>query len=74
MLYLEANTKKWVITSDFVFMNLEKDIMPTTLIQSGATGVDQYIWEAVGLCLINLTDLFKLSLPVQKIILGINQL
>lgn len=53
MLYLEAHTNKWAITSDFVFMNLEKEITPTTLINSGATGVDQYIWEAAGLYRIN---------------------
>ncbi len=53
MIYLEAHTNKWAITSDFVFMNLEKDITPTTLINSGATGVDQYIWEAAGLYRIN---------------------
>lgn len=53
MVYLEASTKKWAITSDFVFMNLEKDITATTLIHSGAVGVDQYIWEAAGLYRIN---------------------
>jgi hypothetical protein len=31
MLYLEAHTNKWAITSDFVFMNLEKEVTPTTL-------------------------------------------
>ena len=49
MLYLEARTDKWAITSDFVFMNLEKDITPTTVIASGAVGLDQYIWEVAGL-------------------------
>jgi hypothetical protein len=53
MLYLEAHTNKWAITSDFVFMNLEKDVTPTTLIRSGAVGMDQYIWEAAGLYRIN---------------------
>ena len=53
MVYLEASTKKWAITSDFVSMNLEKDITATTLIHSGAVGVDEYIWEAAGLYRIN---------------------
>jgi hypothetical protein len=53
MLYLEAHTNKWAITSDFVFMNLEKEVTPTTLIQSGSVGMDQYIWEAAGLYRIN---------------------
>jgi len=42
MLYLEAHTKKWAITSDFVFMNLEKDMTPTTLIQSGTVGIHAF--------------------------------
>ncbi len=31
MIYLEARTNKWAITSDFVFMNMEKEVTPTTL-------------------------------------------
>lgn len=53
MVYLEANTNKWAITSDFVFMNLEKEITPTMLISSGTAGTDQYIWELGGLYRIN---------------------
>jgi hypothetical protein len=53
MIYLEAHTNKWAITSDFVFMNLEKEVTPTILIRNGSVGVDQYIWEAAGLYRIN---------------------
>lgn len=49
MLYFEAQTKKWAITSDLVFMNLENEVTPTTLIHSGTVKANQGIWEASGL-------------------------
>jgi hypothetical protein len=49
MLYFEARTKKWAITSDLVFMNLENEVTPGTILNSGTVTANQGIWEAVGL-------------------------
>jgi len=49
MLYLEAQTDRWAITSDLVYMSLEQEITPGTLIHSGTAGAKQLIWEAAGL-------------------------
>jgi len=49
MLYLEASTDKWAITSDFVYMKLKQDVTPGTLIESGDVTAKQMIWEAAGL-------------------------
>lgn len=49
MLYLEVHNDKWAITSDLVFMNLEDEVTPGTLINSGAITAKQGIWEAAGL-------------------------
>ena len=49
MLYLEARTQKWAITSDLVFMNLENEVTPSTLLHSGTVAANQGIWEAAGL-------------------------
>jgi hypothetical protein len=49
MLYLEAHNNKWAITSDLVFMNLEDEVTPGTLINSGTVTAKQGIWEAAGL-------------------------
>ena len=49
MLYFEAKTDKWAITSDLVYMNLKQDITPTTIINSGTVGAKQFIWEVAGL-------------------------
>ena len=49
MLYFEAQTKKWAITSDLVFMNLENELTPTTLVNEGFANANQGIWENAGL-------------------------
>ena len=49
MLYLEAGTEKWAITSDLVYMHLNNEITPGTLLHSGTAGVEQFIWEMAGL-------------------------
>ncbi|HWS00756.1 MAG TPA: hypothetical protein VN249_09090 [Prolixibacteraceae bacterium] len=49
MLYLEAKTGKWAITSDLVFMNLNEEITPGTIITSGEVTGKQLIWELAGL-------------------------
>jgi hypothetical protein len=49
MIYFEANTKKWAITSDLVYMNLKQDVTPGVLLYSGNVNAKQFIWEAAGL-------------------------
>lgn len=49
MLYFEAKTDKWTITSDLVYMNLKQDVTPGILISSGEVGAKQLIWEVAGL-------------------------
>jgi hypothetical protein len=45
MLYLEAHTKKWAITSDLIYMSLNQDITTGDIWYSGTVGVKQLIWE-----------------------------
>jgi len=49
MLYLEAHTSKWAITSDFIYMDLKQDVTPGKLINSGDVSVSQLAWEPAGL-------------------------
>jgi hypothetical protein len=49
MLYFEAQTKKWALTSDLVFMNLQNEITETTLLHSGTVKANQGVWENAGL-------------------------
>ena len=49
MFYFEAQTSKWAFTSDIVFMNLNEDITPGKLIESGEVTGKQFIWEAAAL-------------------------
>jgi len=53
MVYLEARSNKWAITSDYVFMNLQQEITPTTLIHAGTVTIKQSVWEAAGFYRIN---------------------
>ena len=48
MLYLEAQTGKWAIASDLVYMKLAQEVTPGTLIQSGEVSAQQLIWEMAG--------------------------
>jgi hypothetical protein len=48
MLYLEAHTDKWAITSDFVYMNLKQEVTPGTLLHSGNAAAEQFVWEPAG--------------------------
>jgi hypothetical protein len=48
MLYLEAKTEKWAITSDLVYMNLNQEVTPGTLFHSGEVSVKEFIWEPAG--------------------------
>ena len=49
MLYFEAKTDRWAITTDFVYMRLNQDLTPGTLVQSGTLEAKELIWEAAGL-------------------------
>ena len=49
MLYLEARTEKWAITSDLVYMKLNQEVTPGTFVNSGDVTAKQLIWEAAGL-------------------------
>jgi hypothetical protein len=49
MLYLEAKNDKWAITTDLVYMNLNQEITPGTLLQSGEVTAKEFIWEQSGL-------------------------
>jgi hypothetical protein len=49
MLYLEARTDKWAITSDLVYMKLNQEVTPGTVLNSGDVTAKQLIWEAAGL-------------------------
>jgi len=49
MLYAEARTDNWAITSDWVYMDLKQDLTSGKLIHSGTVGLQQSIWEVAGL-------------------------
>ena len=49
MLYFEARTDKWAITSDLVYMNLNQEVTPGTLLHSGTVTAKQLVWEVAGL-------------------------
>jgi hypothetical protein len=49
MFYFEANTARWAITTDFVYMNLNQEVTPGTLIHSGEVGAEQFVWETAFL-------------------------
>jgi len=49
MLYFEARTNKWAITSDLVYMKLSQEVTPGVLLHSGDVAVKEFIWEPAGL-------------------------
>jgi len=49
MLYFEAQTGKWTITSDFVYMKLNQEVTPDKLLESGDVTAKELIWETAGL-------------------------
>jgi hypothetical protein len=53
MLYLEAHTSKWAITSDFIYMDLKQDVTSGKIINSGDVSVSQLAWEPAGLYRLN---------------------
>lgn len=49
MLYLEAANNKWAISSDLIYMDLEKNVETGILITGGTTSAKQLAWELAGL-------------------------
>ena len=49
MLYAEAQNGTWALSSDFLYMKLKQDVVPTTLIESGSLCVSETAWELAGL-------------------------
>lgn len=49
MIYLEAQTDEWAITSDLVYMDLNQDVTPGKIINTGSLDAKQLIWEFAGL-------------------------
>ncbi len=49
MIYFEAGTRKWAITSDLVYMNLNQEVTPGTVLHSGTVGAEQFVWEMAAL-------------------------
>jgi hypothetical protein len=49
MLYLEAKTDKWAITSDLLYMKLQQDATPNIIINSGTATAKQLAYELAGL-------------------------
>ena len=53
MLYLEASSDHWAITSDFIYMDLRQDVIRNLLIESGEFSAKQLAWDLAGLkCLV----------------------
>ena len=44
MLYFEAHSNKWAITSDLVYMNLNQEVTPGTLLHSGYCSVQNNLY------------------------------
>ncbi|HOX84194.1 MAG TPA: hypothetical protein PLJ60_20825 [Chryseolinea sp.] len=49
MLYMEAQNDNWAITSDLLYMNLNQEATPTTVINSGEATAKQLGYELAGL-------------------------
>ena len=49
MLFLEARSDTWAFSSDVLFMDLEAEIEPATLITGGEVGVSQLGWELAAM-------------------------
>src|SRR5687768_6393711 len=45
LIYAEAATDNWAITSDLIYMNLGKDTQPGRIIQDGKLEMKQALWE-----------------------------
>jgi hypothetical protein len=48
MLYIEVQHEKWSITSDLVYMSLNQEVTPGTVLNSGTVSAKEIIWEPAG--------------------------
>ena len=48
MLYVEARTEKWAVSSDLVYMKLNQEVTPGILFHSGEVAAGEFIWEPAG--------------------------
>ena len=62
MLFFEARNDNWAFSTDLLYMDLEADIQPATLITGGEVGVSQLGWELAAMR--RLTPWFELGLGV----------
>jgi hypothetical protein len=53
MLYLEARKGDWSVSSDLIYMSLQEDIAPVSIINYGSVTAKQTAWEMAGLYKIN---------------------
>lgn len=49
MFYLEVTNNDWTISSDFLYMKLEQDVIPKTIITGGKLVMEETAWELAGL-------------------------
>lgn len=49
MLYFEAKNTQWAITTDLIYVDLNQDVTPGTVIVEGELEARQFIWETAGL-------------------------
>ncbi len=49
MLYIEVHNDKWAIISDMLYANLNQEVTPGKLLNSGTVTAKQFIWEPSGL-------------------------
>jgi hypothetical protein len=45
LVYFEMAKDKWAFSSDIIYMNLDEDATPGTLINSGNVNFKQFVWE-----------------------------
>jgi hypothetical protein len=49
MLNVEVRNNRWAVLSDLLYANLDQEVSPTTIINSGSVSAKQIIWEPSGL-------------------------
>ena len=72
MLYLEAKTDQYAITSDLVYMDLNQNVEPGKLINSGTVDAKQLIWEFAGLYRLSSFLEFGIGGRLNYLQLGVN--
>jgi hypothetical protein len=49
MLYIEVQHERWTFASDLVYMKLNQEVTPGTILYSGTVSAKELIWEPAGL-------------------------